>query len=256
MRPGHSASGANMAFRTSALRAVGGFDPALGAGSPGIGGDDLAAFFQIIMAGHTLVYEPGAIVASPPSPRLCGLRKQVHGYGVGLTAYLTKCLIDRPVCSLTFTTWIPLRLAFALSARSAKNAWKGPKTYPARIEDNRAKRDALWPVRLLRGRWQTRHLRKPTSLAVMWWSHVSGRRDGAGEGGEIMIRPVPILLYHSISTDTAPKFRTWSRTPGNVRHAHGLPTGSPIHADDRYTIRGGDRGLPRTFSWSAGGHHL
>src|SRR6185312_3629836 len=44
-------TGANMAFRTSALRATGGFDPALGPGSSGVGGEDLAAFFQIIMAG-------------------------------------------------------------------------------------------------------------------------------------------------------------------------------------------------------------
>ena len=55
-------SGANMAFRADALRAMGGFDTSLGAGSAALGGDDLAAFFDVIEAGHTLVYEPTAFV--------------------------------------------------------------------------------------------------------------------------------------------------------------------------------------------------
>src|SRR4051812_11009198 len=37
-------SGANMAFSAQALENIGGFDPALGTGSPARGGDDLAAF--------------------------------------------------------------------------------------------------------------------------------------------------------------------------------------------------------------------
>ena len=74
-------TGANMAFRTSSLRAIGGFDPALGAGSPTLGGEDLAAFFQIIMAGHTLVYEPSAIVHHLTAGTTRGLRKQMYGYG-------------------------------------------------------------------------------------------------------------------------------------------------------------------------------
>ena len=55
-------SGANMAFRTSALLDMNGFDPSLGAGSLGVGGDDLAAFHQVITRGYRLVFQPAAIV--------------------------------------------------------------------------------------------------------------------------------------------------------------------------------------------------
>src|SRR6185312_6444167 len=59
---GSLGSGANMAFDTSVLRAMGGFDPALGAGTRARGGDDLAAFFEVLQRGHRLVYEPAALV--------------------------------------------------------------------------------------------------------------------------------------------------------------------------------------------------
>ena len=47
-------SGANMAFRRRALDDIGGFDRALGAGTPARGGDDLATFFDVITAGYVL----------------------------------------------------------------------------------------------------------------------------------------------------------------------------------------------------------
>ena len=51
-----------MAFATDVLRDLGGFDPALGTGTAASGGDDLAAFFEVLAAGHALVYEPSAVV--------------------------------------------------------------------------------------------------------------------------------------------------------------------------------------------------
>jgi len=54
--------GASMAFTAAFLRSVGGFDLALGAASPAIGGEDLAAFFQAIIRGNKLVCEPNVVV--------------------------------------------------------------------------------------------------------------------------------------------------------------------------------------------------
>jgi GT2 family glycosyltransferase len=85
-------SGANMAFRTGPLRARGGFDPALGAGSPGAGGDDLAAFYDTITAGLTIVYQPGALVAHHHDPDEDRLQVQAYSYGKGLGAHLTRCM--------------------------------------------------------------------------------------------------------------------------------------------------------------------
>jgi GT2 family glycosyltransferase len=157
-------SGANMAFQASALRAIGGFDPALGAGSPGSGGDDLAAFFQIIMAGQTLVYEPGAIVHHLHRRDYAGLRKQMFGYGVGLTAYLTKCLVDKPALLLDVAARIPEGLKYAFSPRSPKNI---RKLYDYPRELTRLERMGMLygPLAYLRGRCQTRD--RPKTLGSL-----------------------------------------------------------------------------------------
>ncbi|HEV3171215.1 MAG TPA: glycosyltransferase family 2 protein, partial [Actinocrinis sp.] len=59
---GRFGSGANMAFTAAVLRAQGGFDPAVGAGSLARGGDDLLAFFRTAAAGHDIAYTPDAVV--------------------------------------------------------------------------------------------------------------------------------------------------------------------------------------------------
>jgi cellulose synthase/poly-beta-1,6-N-acetylglucosamine synthase-like glycosyltransferase len=48
-------AGANMAFRRTALEKIGGFDVALGAGTPARGGEDLAALISVLWAGFRWV---------------------------------------------------------------------------------------------------------------------------------------------------------------------------------------------------------
>jgi GT2 family glycosyltransferase len=86
-------TGANFAARASVLRAIGGFDPCLGAGSPTRGGEDLDAFVRVIMAGHALSYEPSALVWHEHRVDDAALQRQMYAYGLGLTAYLTKLLL-------------------------------------------------------------------------------------------------------------------------------------------------------------------
>lgn len=117
-------SGANMAFKTSVLRGIGGFDPALGAGSQGIGGDDLAAFFEVVARGYSLVYEPAALVHHWHRRDYEGLRRQAYGYGVGLTAYLTKTLVDKPARFFDLARRVPCGLKHIFSSRSTKNSGK------------------------------------------------------------------------------------------------------------------------------------
>ncbi len=108
-------SGANMAFRTADLRTRGGFDENLGIGTPAMGGDDLAAFYDVITAGQRLVYEPGAIVLHRHYRDYAGLRRQTYGYGAGLGAYLTRCVLRDPGAAFTF-----LRHAPAAARRARK----------------------------------------------------------------------------------------------------------------------------------------
>jgi GT2 family glycosyltransferase len=129
-------SGANMAFRTTALKEIGGFDPALGAGTPARGGDDLAAFLEILLRGYTLVYEPAAVARHRHPHEYQALRSQVYGYGVGLAAYLTKSLVDHPRLLGAALRGLPRAAAHVLSPRSRKNA-RRPPGYPpelARLE--------------------------------------------------------------------------------------------------------------------------
>jgi GT2 family glycosyltransferase len=118
-------SGANMAFSGKALRQIGGFDPATGTGTRARGGDDLAAFFDVVSRGYTLVYEPAALVRHRHKPD-ADLERQLFDYGAGLTAYLTKVVLDRPGRLLDILRRVPRGVAHALAPGSARNAsWRG-----------------------------------------------------------------------------------------------------------------------------------
>jgi glycosyltransferase involved in cell wall biosynthesis len=85
-------SGNSMAFRRNALLAVGGFDAALGAGTPTAGGEDLAAFTDVILGGGQLVYEPRSLCWHEHRGDEQALRIQIQNYGIGLTAVLWRYL--------------------------------------------------------------------------------------------------------------------------------------------------------------------
>ncbi|MEV7088323.1 glycosyltransferase [Streptomyces sp. NPDC093085] len=110
---GSFGSGANMAFRADALRAVGGFDPATGTGTPARGGDDLYAFVRVLAAGHRLRYTPEALVWHHHRETWQDLRAQAYGYGAGLTAYLTAILVRRPALLPALLAKVPRGLAHA-----------------------------------------------------------------------------------------------------------------------------------------------
>ncbi|MZF90961.1 glycosyltransferase [Streptomyces sp. SID5643] len=93
---GRFGSGANMSFRTEVLRSLGGFDPATGVGTPARGGDDLLAFFDVLAAGHTLAYQPGALVWHHHRRTQEAVAAQAFGYGAGLGAYLAGALSAHP----------------------------------------------------------------------------------------------------------------------------------------------------------------
>ncbi len=152
-------SGANMAFKTAVLRKLGGFDPALGAGSQALGGDDLGAFFEIVNHGYTLVYEPAAFVYHAHREDYAGLKKQVYGYGVGLTAYLTKVVLDHPRLLLDVAARIPYGLVYTLSSHSPKNIKKGVD-YPTEL--TRIERNGMLygPLAYLRSRRQAKKLQQ------------------------------------------------------------------------------------------------
>ncbi|MFD6551515.1 glycosyltransferase [Streptomyces sp. NPDC058398] len=119
---GRFGSGANMAFRTTVLRALGGFDTATGAGTPGRGGDDLLAFFEILTAGHTLAYQPSAVVWHCHRRTMDAVAAQAFGYGAGLGAYLTGALLSNPRQLPALLRRLPRGIQYAMTRSRDRGA--------------------------------------------------------------------------------------------------------------------------------------
>ncbi|CAA9394231.1 MAG: Glycosyl transferase, family 2 [uncultured Propionibacteriaceae bacterium] len=92
---GQYGTGANFAMRRSAVLSLGGFDEALGVGSPTRGGEDIDMFVRGLLAGHALVYQPSALVWHRHRADMSALHEQISGYGLGLGAWIGKLLLDR-----------------------------------------------------------------------------------------------------------------------------------------------------------------
>jgi GT2 family glycosyltransferase len=88
-------TGANFAVRRNAIVKLGGFDPLLGAGSQGRGGEDLDMFLRVILAGGRICYVPSALVWHRHRVSTSELREQIYSYGHGLGAYLAKHVHSR-----------------------------------------------------------------------------------------------------------------------------------------------------------------
>lgn len=156
---GRFGTGASLAFKATYLHSIGGFDPALGAGTAAKGGEDLAVFFQVIMHGHKLVYEPAALLYHPHRRDYTALRKQMYHYGVGLTAYLTKILLDNLLLLLGFIPNLFYGLTFAFSSASLKNSKKSAH-YPKELTTDERKGMVHGPFAYVHSRWITRKMQK------------------------------------------------------------------------------------------------
>lgn len=86
---GQYGTGANMAYRCSIFKHIGGFDPALDVGTVTNGGGDLEMFFRVIREHYLLVYEPTVIVKHRHRQSYEKLRTQVTNNGIGLYSYFT-----------------------------------------------------------------------------------------------------------------------------------------------------------------------
>ncbi|MGW1492389.1 glycosyltransferase family 2 protein [Streptomyces sp. NPDC002402] len=141
---GSFGSGANMAFRATALREIGGFDPATGTGTPARGGDDLYAFVSVLAAGHRLRYTPDALVWHHHRETWQDLQNQAYGYGAGLTAYLTAVLARRPALLPALLRKLPRGLAHARTITAHRDA------AGAAVPGDHGAQDYPWPRHLSR----------------------------------------------------------------------------------------------------------
>ena len=125
-------TGANMAFRVEALRALGGFDEALGAGTPSRGGEDIDIAVRILLAGHLLVRQPAAVLWHPSHRTDEALLQQIEDYGCGLAAVFTKFMHQRSMAPALLRR-SPKALSTMFSSTSSKND-KRSSTYPKHLK--------------------------------------------------------------------------------------------------------------------------
>ena len=149
------ATGANMVFRPGVIEGIGGFDPALGAGTPAMGGEDTRAFTQVLLAGGTIVYTPTALVRHLHRPDLDSLRRQLWGYGAGLTAFYTSLVLTEPRLVPPLLRLLPTALR-DLTSRDSLRVAGLEADFPAEILRANRRGMLSGPLAYLRGRVRAR----------------------------------------------------------------------------------------------------
>ena len=130
---GNVGTGANMAYRRSVFNQIGGFDPALDVGTVTNGAGDCEMFFRVIKEGHTLVYEPNALIRHRHRSSYQKLRAQLS-YNGGAYSYMVRSVLAYPNELFSF---IYLGLVWFVSwhLRRLLNSFLHPVLYP---------RDLIW----------------------------------------------------------------------------------------------------------------
>jgi len=147
-------AGANLTTRPSALARIGDFDTALGAGTPAMGGEDTLALTQVLRTGGTIVYQPSALTWHYHRRDLDGLRRQLVGYGTGLTAAYTGLVVRSPAVLPRLLALVPRAARELFGAGGARTATIGP-TFPRELLRANRRGMLRGPGAYLRHRWRS-----------------------------------------------------------------------------------------------------
>ncbi len=134
-----------MAFRRAALDRIGGFDVALGAGTPTGGGEDTLAITLVMLSGYEVAYEPVALMWHHHRQDMPSLNKQLHGYSVGLTAFYAALLRQRPGAFLGLVKLLPMAAGYLKGGKT------GPEEAPAEPHELEAELDRRQLQGMLKG---------------------------------------------------------------------------------------------------------
>jgi len=131
--PGRFAAGCNMAIHRRSLERLGGFRRELGTGTPARGGEDLAAFFEIITSGGTVAFEPAALVRHFHRRTTEEFERQVFAYGVGLAAFYSCEIRNRPAHIVEIVRRLPAGLRWFARSRAERSP-VGLSHYPRHLK--------------------------------------------------------------------------------------------------------------------------
>src|SRR5215472_2533655 len=160
-------AGGNMAFRREVLARIGGFDVAMGAGTPACASEDTLALTLVLLAGYRIAYEPAAAVRHDHYAEMDGLERQLRGYGIGLAAYYTALLRHRPGVFPALLKLLPSVAGYLRGANVTGAALDGP--IPARFR--RAQRLGM----LVGPAAYVRSVRRQAKVAKRQAKHEGGR---------------------------------------------------------------------------------
>lgn len=144
-------TGANMVFRPGVIESFGGFDPALGAGTPAMGSEDTHAFMKVLSGGGTVAYVPTAMVRHYHRRDLDGLRTQLVGYGTGLTAAYASLVRQNPWVLGSLLRLVPTALRDLRGGSAQREAGLG-RTFPRELLGANKAGMLRGPIAYLKGR--------------------------------------------------------------------------------------------------------
>ena len=200
---GKIGAGVSMAWKASVIRDVG-FDVSLDTLTPVLplrsrhasSAEDLAAFFDALVRGYSIVFTPDAIVHHEHRRTREELASSSYWHGLGLSAYLTRCILKSPGQIPDFVRRIPTGLRYGFAGDSVRNKGKsedfpGADTCGATRRRGRAVRLSAGasagpegargraPPRRVRGTHGTgRQARRPSSAEPGRPAHPVGVRSG------------------------------------------------------------------------------
>jgi glycosyltransferase involved in cell wall biosynthesis len=173
-RVGRFGMGANMSFRTEVLRRLGGFDEAMGIGTPSLGGVELHFFVRMLFAGGRLTFDPEVVMHHTHIREYDELRHKLYSYGCGYTAMLTALVLADPrhLIGLSGNAWQALRL-FGRKFFTERGAAAAQGYFPAELSRAEMRGFAVGPWRYLYSRISMRRAR--AAIAATTKSAVSTR---------------------------------------------------------------------------------
>lgn len=149
-------AGGNMSVRRKALIQVGGFDEALGAGTPAGGAEETALFTQLLLAGCTIVYRPTALVWHADRREQSDLVRQMRSLGTSLTAYYTSLLVGDPKLIVRLIALLPQGLRDLRGAPGSTRMATMSDSFPEQLLHSNRRGMMSGPWAYLSGRWRGR----------------------------------------------------------------------------------------------------
>jgi glycosyltransferase involved in cell wall biosynthesis len=155
-------AGGNMAFRTEMLRAIGGFDNRLGAGTATHGGEETRALSLLLENGSVILHWPPAITWHYHRRTDEALERQFFGYSAGLTAFYMSMILTSPKYVWRILRFVPRGVRRILANRGSGR----PEEPTGGVPENllRAGRNGL-----LQGAWlYLREVRRQRRTEPAW----------------------------------------------------------------------------------------